>query len=260
MADINDLRGAPIELQLSNLEQAGKYGSIEAYMKIGELHMSRREERLSHNQDDLITQGELDSAIEAYKKAALRGSVEAHIKCAELIIDLNKSFDHYKAAAELGHAGAQFMLGNNYKASNLENAKEWWAKAADQGHTGAQIALGTELVKGEDKFLGLDYLKKAADKGHTPALNELDKILDETGKEYKELSTFVLSYYEDYADRNPDDGWFQNKVGNIYREGRRGVEKDIKKARGFYERAKAAKNPHPLAQKALDELNKPPSQ
>ena len=238
--------------EMSSLEGAGRCGGNEAYVKLGDLYMERHQH--------LGTDQSLNDALEAYKKGANAGNPEAHFKLA--FFNPKQSFFHYEKAAERGHTQAQYWLGNLYDSldpRDLTNAMKWWREAADKGHPRAQSSYGSELVKSGQKSLGLEYLKKAADKDDHHAWEVLNGILYGTqGKhEYPELRTDVLNIFEELADKNSSNGKFQFIVADIYRGGLPGVDKNIEKAKKYFQRAVNAD--YPRAKKALERLEKPPT-
>ena len=61
--------------------------------------------------------------------------------------ELHAAVGGWRAAADQGHAEAQYNLGNMFEqgrgvAQSDVEAARWWQKAADQGHAGAQYNLG----------------------------------------------------------------------------------------------------------------------
>ena len=115
------------------------------------------------------------------------------------------------AAAEVGHADAQFKLGEMYEYArgvikNCPEAVHWYTRAAEQGHTDAQYRLGhlygaviprEQLRKNEVKalcgrklectdgafltFCGEQaalWYAKAAEQGHPEAVSALQKLAE----------------------------------------------------------------------------------
>ena len=77
-------------------------------------------------------------------------------------------------AADLGHAEAQYDLGNNYLTGgyfNQDNSKAiyWWRKAAGSGHVKAQYNLGycyyQNYILEHDFEQAVYWFSKAADQG-----------------------------------------------------------------------------------------------
>ena len=67
--------------------------------------------------------------------------------------DYHRAYQEWKAAAEAGHAEAQFDLGVLYAQGrgvrrDLTVAASWYRKSADQGNAAAQVALGQMYLRG----------------------------------------------------------------------------------------------------------------
>ena len=97
----------------------------------------------------------------------------------------NQAFYYYKKAAELGHPGAQFTLGNHYQhghilEKDLKKAAYWYQKSADQGYAGSQNQLGKlyEYGHGVERNTdrALEYYKMAANQGITEAQERLESL------------------------------------------------------------------------------------
>ena len=85
-------------------------------------------------------------------------------------------------AAEQGHAGAQYELGNLYfhgdgVPEDKQRAAEWYTKSASQGHVEAQCRLGVMYFSAdgvpEDKRRAAEWWAKAAAQGHPGAVKAL---------------------------------------------------------------------------------------
>ena len=82
----------------------------------------------------------------------------------------------YKMAAEQGHAGAQYMLGECYYtqmggvSKNFSEAFKWYTLAAMQGHAEAQASLGIMYYSGigvpKNKIEALKWIILAANQGN----------------------------------------------------------------------------------------------
>lgn len=91
--------------------------------------------------------------------------------------------DWWEKAAKLGHAQAQFELGNFYlwgdggRKKNYDTALEWFRKAAAQNNADAQNAIGRCYYSGwgveKDKAKAKEWFQKAADQGHYTAKQNL---------------------------------------------------------------------------------------
>lgn len=104
-----------------------------------------------------------------------------------------KALPLLQAAAEQGHAEAQFLLGQAYQhgrgtVQNFRAAQEQYAKAAEQGHLDAEYQLGIfhrdGLAAPPNKEAAYIWLNLAAAQGHADALVLRDKVaMAMTGEE-----------------------------------------------------------------------------
>lgn len=94
------------------------------------------------------------------------------------IEDPFKSVECFRKAAELGHAEAQYRLGDCYECArgvnkDLREAFKWYRKAAKQGHAEAQYRLGKCYEYGEgvekDSAKAAMWYRKAAEQGDESA-------------------------------------------------------------------------------------------
>ena len=121
--------------------------------------------------------------------------------------------------------------------NNKDYAKafEWFTKAADKGNTAAMIYWGDIYRYGwfgvaEDRAKGREWYLKAADKGNVKALSYIaHSYLGE--KNYVKAREWFI--------KAADRGYVKSmkELGNMYKEGRDGIEKDIYKAREWYLKA-----------------------
>lgn len=93
---------------------------------------------------------------------------------AELSSDYQEALKWYRKAAELGHAEAQFNLGEMYVlgkgvSNDYYEAANWFLKSAEQGNVGAQIYLGMMYDGGDgvsqDDSEAAKWFQKAAEQG-----------------------------------------------------------------------------------------------
>jgi len=143
-------------------------------------------------------------------------------------------------AAERGHAGAQFLLGIEYKyghdlpKSELEAAK-WFLKAAEQGVAQAQVSLsfmyygGEGVPKNEDE--ALKWGRKAAAQGNR---NGFFSGISNVFHKDVEISAETVQRYQRLADLGDAAG--QVSLGNLYAKGD-GVMKDEVEAVKWYRKA-----------------------
>jgi TPR repeat protein len=76
--------------------------------------------------------------------------------------NFSEATNHFKKAAELGHAGAQYNLGLMYNdgqgvTQDRKEAAKWFQKAAEQGFAKAQDILG--LMYSNGKVVPRDYVQ-----------------------------------------------------------------------------------------------------
>lgn len=192
--------------------------------------------------DDNKAQEWFDKALPVLQKAAAQQDSEAQfwlgvimyqgIYSLEFREDAAQAVAWFRAAAEQGHAAAQFQLAEMYAqgiggAQNDERARYWYQQAAEQNDPGGLFALAEIYREGKGvpqdaqkaaywqrKYVAV--LQKAAEQGHT-----------------------LMQY----------------SLAEIYREGEN-VPQDLEKARYWYE--KSAEQGWPPAQEALKELSEQP--
>ncbi len=96
----------------------------------------------------------------------------------EVAVNYLQSSQWYARAADLGHADAQYNLGNAYQRGlgvwqDDQQAVHWWRKAAEQGLPKAAYNLGVQYAYGrgvpQSREQALDWFSLAADKGHLQA-------------------------------------------------------------------------------------------
>lgn len=100
--------------------------------------------------------------------------------------DYETALPELRAAADGGHARAQYALGNMYNegkgvAPNRAVAAEWWQKAAAQNHAQAQFALGVLYSSGKgvtkDNVAAHMWFSLAAEQGKRNAKRLLKVIV-----------------------------------------------------------------------------------
>ena len=141
-------------------------------------------------------------------------------------------------AADAGSLDAMYDLADCYAdgvgvGKNMELAIKWLTKAADLNHLKSQAGLGVMYMMG-DKELGQDYalaekyLSMAAERGFPKAQLALSYL-------YRGMQEYAkaLAWANKCLDVEPEAGCV---LGQIYDEGL-GVEPDIHKAVGYYEKA-----------------------
>lgn len=169
----------------------------------------------------------------------------------------------YKAAAELGYAEGQYMLGKCYDEGygiekDLQQAIFWFRKAAAQGYAPAQNKLGICYLSGEgvekNAQEGIKLYTKAAEQGNANAqFNLAVQYYNGEGveKSYDNAMKWSLKSAEQGHDRA------QHLVGILYEYGL-GCQKDLTKAAEWYK--KSADQGNEDAKKSLEKLNVSSSQ
>lgn len=117
----------------------------------------------------------------------------------------DEKIDYLSQAAELGHAKAQYCLGEYYGEISRGNEKlfeqaiVWYRKAAEQGHVDAQYSLGSLYKVGygieKDLEQAAVWFTKAADQGHERAQRALESIK-------KDLRIFTITKNAEKGDVN----------------------------------------------------------
>jgi len=134
----------------------------------------------AYNNGDLVT------AMSKYRAAVSAGSTEALVRLAWIYDqseDNELAVDLYRQAADLGHPGGEFGIGEMYaKGEGIEKdtaaARQWFERAAAQGHLPALRVLVAAWENGE---LGLDadaaeagrWLIRAAEAGDRHSMQRL---------------------------------------------------------------------------------------
>lgn len=144
-------------------------------------------------------------------------------------------------AANLDHAGANYMIGNMYikgligskSREELNKGYKYLLKAYNLGNVAASNMIGNMYYEGiyplnKDIEKAIYYYKKASEANYVYAFNNLGKIYEEK-KEYD----IALKYYLESADLG--ESWACNKVGEYYRKGI--VSFDMNKAYLYYNKA-----------------------
>ena len=166
-------------------------------------------------------------------------------------IDLNKSFQLYKKAAESGNSNALADIGLFYSKGihvkkNINKAIENYLIAADKGNSFALYNLGIIYIKGNDvpkNFnKGFDYINKAARFGNLFAKTELGYMYENGDGVSKNLQK-SKSYFLEAAKKNHPGALA--KLGFNYYKGIYG-EKDLSKAFNYWKRAEKFDNSYSL--------------
>jgi preprotein translocase subunit SecA len=95
----------------------------------------------------------------------------------------NKAVGWYEKAADAGHAGAMYRLGELAEQRDPVQAGEWYERAAGAGHTGAmcrlaELAEARDFVEPERSYLAdaEHWYRRAADLGHPGAKSNLERL------------------------------------------------------------------------------------
>ena len=126
-------------------------------------------------------QGDVETAIEQYEKAAALGVTAACWQLGQIYFyGTGVNHNHAQAeryleqAAQAGHIAAQTLLADLLAAQRKPEALEWYRRAADKEQAEAQAKLAQYALTGElserDPFQAARYAKAAAEKDHPEAL------------------------------------------------------------------------------------------
>lgn len=163
------------------------------------------------------------------------------------IVGGSNSFSNTSNAEEYYKTARQYSDSYKYKESI-----EWYVKAANLGHSGAQYMLGYLYSYGEgikhDYIKAIRWYKKAANQGNKYAQFNLGKIYED-GRGVKRNYLEAAKWYSKGVEQGDDHA--QNNLGNFYRNGL-GVKTDKKKAVSLYQ--KSAEQGNEYAQKNLGEM------
>ena len=127
-----------------------------------------------------------------------------------------EAFARFEQAAERGHAGAAYELGEAYEAGrgvdrDAKAGAEWIDAAAARGEPRAQHALGAALYNGDgvarDYVRAVEYLGQAAEQGHADAQFLLGESYANGRGVTKNLS-WAARWYGKAAEQGHADGAF----------------------------------------------------
>jgi TPR repeat protein len=124
----------------------------------------------------------LDLAFESYQQAAYEGHVDSYCALASMYlkgeingwVDYDKARQLFSIAASVGHASAQFQLGEMYESGlgvgvDLLKAQHWYIEAAKRNYAPALCNLGTMYAEADgveyDPVRAVQLLQAAADQG-----------------------------------------------------------------------------------------------
>lgn len=116
-----------------------------------------------------------DSATNAY--AAGRDAYDAG--------DYTAAVEHWRRAADMGHAAAEFRLGAMYEegkgvAQDMGRAVEWYRRAAEHGSERAQFNLAHMYATGkgveQDEAMAAEWYRRSAERGNAHAQYALGLI------------------------------------------------------------------------------------
>lgn len=244
-----------IQKSLDNLRTLAGQGDEDAQKLLENYLESDAGVKASASDSDLIP--EPDDAEGRYRLALRYAQGEGGK------IDLAKSFDLLRKAADQGHTKAQCLLGIYYETglageSDSEEAKKWFKrsvgdlqKLAEQGDAEAQSCLAVCYENGfgieKDDKLALEWLRKAADQGDVSSQLTLGiKYLDDENAED------AVIWLRKAADQgNP---FAQITLGNLYEAGKGGIKPDRDEAAKWYR--KASESGDTLMQKSAQDALK----
>ena len=149
----------------------------------------------------------------------------------------------YRKAADLGHATAQYNLGQMYLdgvgvEKDLEQAAQWFLKAANQGDANAQDCYGQMCQDGEgvekDEKEAVIWFRKAANQGNANAQNSLGFMFRNGLGGLEKSDDEAAEWYRKAADQGHPKA--QNNLAFMYQNGF-GVPKNNKEALKWYEKS-----------------------
>jgi TPR repeat protein len=169
-------------------------------------------------------------------------------------VDINPSmaFEKYKEAADLGNSDAQFNLGYFYRrgfgvAQSNKKSMEWYKASAKQRNVYANYALGLaymEYDEEKDDMQAFEHFKFAADNGYNEAQLQLGYLYErgipgQNGAAGLEKNIKEALHWYERAARYQNSTAYYN-LGHIYLHGQ-GVDKDENKAHEYFESAATLK-------------------
>lgn len=147
--------------------------NVQALLKISE--KTDKQEAQSENETGVKAEPHQQFGLSA--EQYYENGMDAHYKK-----DFTTALPYFLEAAKLGHAEAQYMLGNYYKydygtPEDKTQAYQWYRKAAEQGHAKAQNEMGNCYSHGygvpKDYAQACLWWQKAAEQGIVDAKYEL---------------------------------------------------------------------------------------
>ena len=235
-----------------------------------------------------------EKALSWLQKAADAGHYDAKrdLGWLEKHKETAQHLDEWIKKAEAGNHDALHRLANFYRTGpqqNMKKAAEWTLKSAERGYACCQWRIGNYYARGEgvpqDDKKAIYWLEKAAPKGYPIAYRDLATCYSRGAtRDWKKAMEYYKKAIEDskdvesyaglgnmyfYARGVPKD---TKKAFETYLQGAKegsdtcmynvgwclergiGTEKDLARARDYYE--KAAMRDYPGAKKAFDRVNK----
>ncbi len=193
------------------------------------------------------------SSDAGYMKAAY-AVANCYLKGNGVEKDGPKGFEMHRALAEKGFAksmlyvGEAYYLGDTVK-QDLEEAFRLFTAGAELDNVICQYYLGECYRRGlgvkADEVTALKWYKKAADQGHVISKGIVE---DSRNKAILEDQTPFATFMKSAREGNAQSMYI---VGRYYEDGI-GIEKDLKKAKEWY--AKAKKRGNSAARRALEAL------
>ena len=187
-------------------------------------------------------------ALAWYRRAAEQGHAEAQTNAGSLHSrglgtprDHAKAAEYYLLAAEQGYGRAQAKIGALHFLGqgvprDYAEARRWLRPAAEQGNLEAQWRLCVAHARGlgvdENRAKAKAWCLPAAEAGHVWAQEELGRLYDRSSPpDYRQaLEWYGLASAQGSATA-------RLRMHSIYREGRRGVRRDLVKALAYLDYA-----------------------
>ena len=138
----------------------------------------------------------------------------------------DEAVEWYRKAADQGHAGAQFRLGDVYQYGAFGSAADapamlWYYRAAAQGHVGAQFELGNIYREGVPSCenVAVEWYRKAAVEGHVLGLWRLVAMFASAcGDRIPQDNDEAVGWLRKAADRGHVEARFT--LGQMYSHGK----------------------------------------
>ena len=237
---------------IDQLKKTAEQGNVDDMIRLGEYY-------LNHDTDP-----ERRETVKWFERAAIKGSLEAQLRLADIYyngkgpeVDYKKAMKWYEAAAEQRNSDAMVQIGLMYlRGKGVEKSDEeafkWVTKAAELGHGGAQFYLGYAFLEGNGVQQSYEeaykWFMKSARLRNEGAQFYLGVMYDRglgVQQSYEEAYKWFMKAAEQ------GDGTAQTNVGLMYGKGQ-GVQQSYEEAYKWF--MKAAEQGYAEAQYSLGSM------